>query len=528
MNIESLLTWSRAQFALTACYHWLFVPLTLGLGVIMALAETRYYRTNDPNWKRWAQFWQKLFGINFAIGVATGIILEFEFGTNWSNYSWLVGDIFGAPLAIEGILAFFMEATFIAVMFFGWDKVSRRFHLASTWLTIIGATISAVWILVANAWMQDPQGITFNPATVRSEMTDFWAVALSSTAINKFWHTISSSWVLGSVFALAVCAIYLIRKDTKHRAFALANARLIAPFGLIAALVTAATGDTSAYNVAQKQPMKLAAMEGLYEGGLSTPDGKRIDGTGASLSLLGVLNPDKMKSGTTASEEPFFFNIKAPGILSYLATRELDGYVPGINNLLDGGYYLPDGTIALSAEEKMARGRIALGALSDYHKAMEENDKEAMEFHNKTIQEHFPYFGYGHIKDRDELVPNVHINYYTFRIMVGSGVLFILLFVLVFIFARKPEKYAKMKWLHILSIFCLPLVYLASQSGWILAEVGRQPWAIQDILPVRAAVSSLEASNVIVTFTLFAVLFTILLIAELNIMVKAIKSGPEH
>lgn len=528
MNIESLLTWSRAQFALTACYHWLFVPLTLGLGVIMALAETRYYRTNDPNWKRWAQFWQKLFGINFAIGVATGIILEFEFGTNWSNYSWLVGDIFGAPLAIEGILAFFMEATFIAVMFFGWDKVSRRFHLASTWLTIIGATISAVWILVANAWMQDPQGITFNPATVRSEMTDFWAVAFSATAINKFWHTISSTWVLGAIFALAVCAIYLIRKDTKHKEFALANARLIAPFGLIAVILTAATGDTSAYNVAQKQPMKLAAMEGLYEGGESTPDGRRVDGTGAPLSLFGVLNRDKMSKKGDVVEEPFFFNIKAPVALSYLATRKMDGYVPGINNLLNGGYYLPDGTVALSAEEKMERGRIALGALTAYHKAMEENDQAAMEMYNKTIQEHFPYFGYGHIQDRSELVPNVHVNYYTFRIMVGSGMLFILLFVLVFIFSRKPDKYAKMKWLHVFSILCLPLVYLASQSGWILAEVGRQPWAIQDILPVNAAVSSLEASNVIITFVLFAVLFTVLLIAELNIMIKAIKAGPEQ
>ena len=250
MNVDALLLWSRLQFALTACYHWLFVPLTLGLGVIMSIAETKYYRTNRPEWKRWAMFWQKLFGINFAIGVATGLILEFEFGTNWSNYSWLVGDIFGAPLAIEGILAFFMEATFIAVMFFGWNKVSRGFHLASTWLTVIGATISAVWILVANAWMQDPVGMAFNPATVRSEMTDFWAVALSSSAVNKFWHTTISSWTLGSIFALGICAIYILRG--KHKEFALANSRIIAPFGLIAALLTAFTGDTSGYNVAQR------------------------------------------------------------------------------------------------------------------------------------------------------------------------------------------------------------------------------------------------------------------------------------
>ena len=258
MNLDALVSWSRAQFALTAMYHWLFVPLTLGLGVIMAIVETIYYRNGKPEWKRYAQFWQKLFGINFAIGVATGIILEFEFGTNWSNYSLFVGDIFGAPLAIEGILAFFMEATFIAVMFFGWNKVSKGFHLSATWLTIIGASLSAVWILIANAWMQEPVGMTFNPDTMRNEMTDFWALVFSSTAINKFWHTISSCWTLGSVFALGVCGIYLLRKDDKHKDFALKNIKIIAPFGLAASLITAFTGDTSAYNVAQKQPMKLS------------------------------------------------------------------------------------------------------------------------------------------------------------------------------------------------------------------------------------------------------------------------------
>ena len=313
MNVDALLLWSRLQFALTACYHWLFVPLTLGLGVIMSIAETKYYRTNRPEWKKWAMFWQKLFGINFAIGVATGLILEFEFGTNWSNYSWLVGDIFGAPLAIEGILAFFMEATFIAVMFFGWNKVSRGFHLASTWLTVIGATISAVWILVANAWMQDPVGMSFNPATVRSEMADFWAVAFSSSAVNKFWHTTISSWTLGSVFALGVCAIYILRG--KHKEFALANSRIIAPFGLVAALLTAFTGDTSGYNVAQRQPMKLAAMEALYDAGESPPDGKTADGKGLGLSAIGLLDCDKLTPQAEANQDPFVFNIKMPYML---------------------------------------------------------------------------------------------------------------------------------------------------------------------------------------------------------------------
>lgn len=526
MGFEDLLFWSRAQFALTAGYHWLFVPLTLGLGVIMAIAETIYYRTNKPEWKSWAKFWQKLFGINFAIGVATGIILEFEFGTNWSNYSWLVGDIFGAPLAIEGILAFFMEATFIAVMFFGWDRVSKRFHLASTWLTIIGATISAVWILVANAWMQDPVGVTFNPDTVRSEMTDFWAVAFSSTAINKFWHTVSSTWVLGSIFALFVCAIYALRKDPKHHDFAYRNARIIAPFGLLAAVITIFTGDTSAYNVAVKQPMKLAAMEALYEAGQSTPDGLNASGKGQGLSIIGLLDCDNLEPLSPESEDPFVVNVEMPYLLSWLGARNIKGYVPGINNILRGDYYLPDGTKALSAEEKMAKGKLAVDALKQYHEAKKMGDEAAMGTHRQVVMDNFAFFGYGHINDPKDLVPNVLINYYAFRLMVGAGFVFLLLFFLQLLMVRRRERFLKARWLHWFAIISLPLVYLASQSGWVVAELGRQPWAIQDMLPINAAVSALEARSVLITFIIFAVLFTIMLIAEVSIMVKAIKIGP--
>lgn len=527
MGFEDLLIWSRAQFALTAGYHWLFVPLTLGLGIIMAIAETIYFRTHKPEWKIWAKFWQKLFGINFAIGVATGIILEFEFGTNWSNYSWLVGDIFGAPLAIEGILAFFMEATFIAVMFFGWDRVSKGFHLTSTWLTIIGASISAVWILVANAWMQDPTGVTFNPDTVRSEMTDFWAVAFSSTAINKFWHTVSSAWVLGAIFALFVCAIYALRKNKKHHNFAYKNARMIAPFGILASIITVITGDTSAYNVAQKQPMKLAAMEALFEAGESNPDGKTTDGKGISLSLFGVLDNKNLEPLSEESQNPFHFNLAMPGLLSWLGAHDTKAYVPGINNILRGDYYLPDGTKALSAEEKMNRGKMAIEALKSYHEAKKSNDSEAMEIHREVVMENFPYFGYGHLRDVKDLVPNVPMNYYAFRLMVGSGFLFVLVFVLAFFFSRKKERYERVRWFHIVTLFCLPLVYLASQSGWVVAEMGRQPWTIQDMLPVNAAVSALQAESVLLTFIIFAILFTVLLIAEVSIMVKSVKMGPK-
>lgn len=246
---SSTIDWSRAQFALTAIYHWLFVPLTLGLALIMGIAETCYYRTGKGFWKEVARFWQKLFGINFAMGVATGIILEFEFGTNWSNYSWFVGDIFGAPLAIEGILAFFMESTFVAVMFFGWNKVSRGFHLASTWLTGLGATISAWWILVANSWMQYPVGQEFNPDAMRFEMTSFLDVALSPFAINKFTHTVTSSWIVGAAFVVAVSCWYLYKK--RHQELAISSIKIGACVGLIATLLAAMTGDNSAYKVAQ-------------------------------------------------------------------------------------------------------------------------------------------------------------------------------------------------------------------------------------------------------------------------------------
>ncbi|MBQ8900571.1 MAG: cytochrome ubiquinol oxidase subunit I, partial [Akkermansia sp.] len=347
---SSLVDWSRAQFALTAMYHWLFVPLTLGLGIIMAIMETLYVRTGREFWKQTARFWMKLFGINFAMGVATGIILEFEFGTNWSNYSWFVGDIFGAPLAIEGILAFFMESTFIAVMYFGWNKVSKRAHLASTWLTIIGATLSAWWILVANAWMQHPVGMEFNPDTVRNEMVDFAAVAFSPVAVVKFCHTVSSSWVLGAVFAVGVSCWYLLRG--RHQEFAKASIRVACWFGLVAALLTAHTGHQSGRDIAQLQPMKLAAAEGLYEGGHNQ-----------GLVVAAALRPG-VDWAAPGEKDPFLFHIEMPGALSFLATHDFNGYVPGIRNILEGGYKLPDGSTALSAEEKMQRGRTAIAALA--------------------------------------------------------------------------------------------------------------------------------------------------------------------
>lgn len=484
-----LTDWSRAQFALTACYHWLFVPLTLGLALIMGLAETLYVRRGDEAWRRAARFWQKLFGINFAVGVATGLILEFEFGTNWSNYSWIVGDIFGAPLAIEGIVAFFMESTFVAVMFFGWEKVSRRAHLAATWLTGLGATVSAWWILVANAWMQRPAGMRFNPDTVRNELTDFAAVALSPTAVTKFLHTVSSGWMTGAFFAMGVCAWFLIKG--RHRAMARASMRLATAVAVAATLIVVGTGDRSGIEMARHQPMKLAAAEGLERGG-----------RGAAFSVVP--------------------GVEVPGVLSLLATHDPQGYVPGIADILEG--YDDGRAVHPSAAEKRRMGREALAAFSAYRAAPEGSDEKRAALRAFTRRQ--AYMGYGYLETDRELVPPVGLVYWSFRLMVGAGSLLLGLALIVGWLAHRGQL-EKRRWLLWATVAAVPLVYLAGQAGWIVAEVGRQPWAIQDMLPCRAAVSGLPAGNVALTFSLLVALFTLLLAAEVRIMTRAIARGPE-
>ncbi|MBQ3632135.1 MAG: cytochrome ubiquinol oxidase subunit I [Prevotella sp.] len=530
--------WSRAQFALTAIYHWLFVPLTLGLAVIMGICETIYYKKGDEFWKQTAKFWQKLFGINFAMGVATGIILEFEFGTNWSNYSWFVGDIFGAPLAIEGILAFFMESTFVAVMFFGWKKVSRGFHLAATWLTGLGATISAWWILVANAWMQYPVGCEFNPDTMRHEMVDFMAVAFSPFAVGKFCHTVISAWIVGAVFVVAVSSWFLWKK--REERLAKASIRIAALVGLIASLGAAFTGHISGQQVAEVQPMKLAAMEALYNGG-----------TDQGLTAIAWVNPFCQPDYQNEAEAPL--KLDMPYALSVMATNDPHGYVPGINDLLNG-YTAPDGTREPSVEEKMTRGRQAIQALADYRKAKAEGaDEAALAPFLSVLKENMQYFGYGYLRDKHEAVPFVPVNFWAFRIMVGLGCLFILFFAIMSLlsfrvpffsivtrrllatFGLLPETHADMneiaglpKWHYWLAIALVPLAYIASESGWLVAEFGRQPWTIQDMLPTWAAVSDLHSGSVITTFFLFLILFTTMLAVEINILLKQIKKGPQY
>ena len=532
------INWSRAQFALTAIYHWLFVPLTLGLAIIMGIAETIYYKHGDTFWKRVAKFWQKLFGVNFAMGVATGIILEFEFGTNWSNYSWFVGDIFGAPLAIEGIVAFFMESTFVAVMYFGWKKVSRGFHLASTWLTGLGATISAWWILVANAWMQNPVGCEFNPDTMRTEMVDFWAVAFSPFAVGKFFHTVVSSWIIGAVFCVAVCAWYLLRK--RETRLAKESIKIGALVGLVASLGAAFTGHISGQQVAKAQPMKLAAMEALYNGG-----------TDQGLTALAWVNP--LRQPDYVNEASPALKLDMPYALSVMATNDPHGYVPGVNDLL-GGYTRPDGTREPSADEKIERGKMAIQALADYRKAKADGaDASTVSALLATLKDNFQYVGYGYIRDKSELVPFIPVNFWAFRLMVGLGCLFILFFAVVALLAfrvpllsvitrRLLSAFGLMdeadsdvhgaqslpRWLCWVAIALVPLAYVCSESGWLVAEFGRQPWTIQDMLPTWAAVSDLHSGSVMLTFVLFLILFTTMLAVEINILLKQIKRGPDE
>ena len=480
LNIDAgSINWARAQFALTAIYHWLFVPLTLGLAVIMGICETCWYRTRNTFWRDTAQFWQRLFGINFAMGIATGIILEFEFGTNWSNYSWFVGDIFGAPLAVEGILAFFMESTFVAIMYFGWKKVSPGFHLASTWLTGLGATISAWWILVANSWMQYPVGCEFNPDTMRNEMVSFLDVALSPFAVDKFCHTVISAWIIGAIFVVAVSSWYLMKKrDTR-----------VNPIG------------QPDYQHEESAPLKL----------------------------------------------------EMPYALSFMATNDIHGYVPGINDILNG-YTKPDGTREPSVDEKIQRGKQAINALAAYRKAKKEGvDETTLSAQLSIIKENMPYFGYGYAKDKNDVVPPIPVNFWAFRIMVGLGGIFILFFAIIVILAYKipflsiftrrllatlaiiPETAADEyqvtnlpSWHYWVAIALVPLAYIASESGWLVAEFGRQPWTIQDMLPTWVAVSDVEGFSVALTFFIFLFLFTLMLAVEISILLKQIKKGPEY
>jgi cytochrome d ubiquinol oxidase subunit I len=493
---------ARSQFAITALYHFLFVPLTLGLSLLLAIMESTYVMTGREIWRDMTRFWGKLFGINFAMGVATGITMEFQFGTNWAYYSHYVGDIFGAPLAIEGLMAFFLESTFVGLFFFGWDRLSRRGHLAVTWLVAIGSNLSALWILIANGWMQYPVGATFNPATMRMELTSFWDLLFNPVAQAKFVHTVGAGYVTGSMFVLAISAYYLLAG--RHRAFAQRSVVVASAFGLAASLCVIVLGDESGYTVSENQKMKLAAVEAMW----------KTEPAPAGLTLFGI--PD------TATRQTHY-EIRVPWMLGLIATRSFDQQVPGIEDLV------------AHAQARIRSGLVAYDGLEKFKQ--NRNDTQAA----AQLQAHVGDLGYALLLKRyvadprkaddamiaraaDDTIPAVAPLFWAFRIMVGLAFYFLLLFGLVFWFTWCRDF--SRRWLLRMMLWSLPLPWVAAELGWVVAEYGRQPWAIDGVLPTFLAASSLSAAQVLFSLTGFILFYSALLVVDVILMRKYIKMGP--
>ncbi|HEX6833401.1 MAG TPA: cytochrome ubiquinol oxidase subunit I [Rudaea sp.] len=499
-----LVTVSRLQFALTALYHFLFVPLTLGLSWLLAIMEAVYVMTGRDIWKRMTQFWGLLFGINFAMGVATGVTMEFQFGTNWAYYAHYVGDIFGTPLAIEGLMAFFLEATFIGLFFFGWEKLTRVQHLGVTWLLALGTNLSALWILVANAWMQNPVGSQFNLQTMRMETTSFMQVLFNPVAQSKFVHTVSAGYVLGAMFVLSISAWYLLRG--RNLEFAKRSMTVAASFGLASALSVVVLGDESGYTVSENQKMKLAAIEAMWE----------TEPAPASFTAFGF--PDVAARKT-------HFAIHIPWVMGIIGTRSLDGVLPGIHQLVD------------EAAQRIARGQKAYAAMQTLREHPDDAQARA------TFEQYSGDLGYALLLKREladpatatqadieraaaSTIPNVPVLFWAFRIMVACGFYFIALFAFSFWLASKRRLDAK-RWYLKLALFSLPLPWLAIELGWIVAEYGRQPWAIEGVLPTALGVSSLSAGQVWLSLCGFVVFYTALAVVDAVLMIRYARRGPD-
>ncbi|HUN52512.1 MAG TPA: cytochrome ubiquinol oxidase subunit I, partial [Candidatus Sulfotelmatobacter sp.] len=494
---------SRLQFALTALYHFLFVPLTLGLSLVIAIMESVYVMTRRTIWRDMTKFWGLLFGINFAMGVATGITMEFQFGTNWAYYAHYVGDIFGAPLALEGLMAFFLEATFVGLFFFGWDRLSKVGHLVVTWLVAIGSNLSALWILIANAWMQNPVGARFDFETMRMELTSFYDVLFNPVAQSKFVHTVSAGYVVGSVFVLSISAIYLLRGH--HVAFARRSMTVAASFGLASALSVVVLGDESGYTATVHQKMKIAAIEAEWH--TAPPP--------APFLLFGIPDPHMRTT---------HFAVYVPWVLGLITTRSLDTPVPGIYDLVD------------QAKTRIESGMLAYAALQKVR--ADKNDADA----RKTFEAHVADLGYGLLLKRytDNVaaatpaeveqaawstVPSVGVLFWSFRIMVTLGFAFIALFAFSFYLTarRQLDRY---RWYLWIAACALPLPWISTELGWIVAEHGRQPWAIEGVLPTFLASSSISAGQVWFSLIGFVVFYTALAVADVYLMVKYARIGP--
>jgi cytochrome d ubiquinol oxidase subunit I len=495
---------SRLQFAITALYHFLFVPLTIGLSVLLGIMETVYVMTGRAIWRDLVKFWGVLFGINFAMGVATGITMEFQFGTNWAYYSHYVGDVFGAPLAIEGLMAFFLEATFVGLFFFAWDRLSKVQHLFATWTLALGTNLSALWILIANGWMQYPVGARFNVDTMRMEVSDFMAVLFNPVAQAKFVHTVSAGYVTGSVFVLAVSAYYLLRG--RHVEFAKRSMTVAASFGIASALSVVVLGDESGYTAGQNQKMKIAAIEAMWD----------TEPAPASFTVVGL--PD-LATHTT------LYQVKVPWVLGLIATRSVDTPVPGINQLVG------------IAHDRIKNGLIAYEAILAIRRAPHDPALRA------TLDAHVADLGYALLLKRQRVdienateaqiaqaasstIPNVPVLFWAFRFMVGLGFWFIALFALAFWLSakRQLDRHRLFLWAALLS---LPLPWFASELGWIVADYGRQPWAVEGVLPTFLGVSSTDPGNVLFSLIGFIVFYSALLAADLYLLQKYIRLGPD-
>lgn len=494
---------SRMQFGLTALYHFLFVPLTLGMTFVLGIMESVYVMTGKQVYKDMTKFWGKLFGINFAMGVTTGLTLEFQFGTNWAYYSHYVGDIFGPLLASEGWMAFFLESTFVGLFFFGWDKLTKVQHLLVTWLLALGTSLSALWILIANGWMQHPVGAEFNYQTLRMELTSFADVFFNPVAQVKFVHTVAAGYVTGSMFVLGISSWYLLNKRDigfARRSFSIASA-----FGLASILSVIVLGDESGYTSGETQKIKLAAIESEWE----------THPAPASFTAFGF--PDQEHERTD-------FAVKIPFVLGLIATRSIDEDVKGLKDLRqESATRIKSGMIAYAELQKLRSGDLSEATKSNFesHKADLGYGLLLKKYTEKVVDADSVMIA----KAANDTIPKVSPLFWTFRIMVACG--FTMLFVFAMAFYYCATRIADQKrWLMKMAVWCIPLPWIAAETGWFVAEFGRQPWTISGILPTHMSVSSLSSSQLWFSISGFALFYTILLVIEVYLMLKYIRLGP--
>lgn len=503
---EHLVDMSRLQFAVTALYHFLFVPLTLGMVWLLVIMESVYVMTGKPIWKDMTRFWGKLFGINFALGVTTGITMEFQFGTNWAYYSHYVGDIFGAPLAIEGLMAFFLESTMVGLFFFGWDRLSRGQHLFVTMLMALGTNLSALWILIANAWMQLPVGAEFNYHTMRMELTSFTEVLFNPIAQSKFVHTVSAGYCVASVFVLSVSALYLLKKRDSD--FAKRSFQVAAAFGFASVCSVIVLGDESGYSIGEAQHTKLAAIEAMWE----------TEPAPAPFTLIADVNQAGWKNN---------WAIQIPYAMGIIGTRSLDKQIPGIAQIKEKNHErIVSGITAVTLLEQLRKNPIG----SPQHeplKAQFEKVKADLGFGlllKKYIDDVSQATPDMIAKATDDTIPNVRPIFWSFRIMVGLGFLMLILFSLSLYYSIQG-KFTKKPWLLKFAVVMLPAPWLAAELGWVVAEYGRQPWTIYGVLPTHLSTSTVSVESIYGSLAGFVGFYTILLVVEMYLMVKYIRLG---